>query len=84
MSALFSKTIRVAGLIAAFAISLLAFSTSSFAFGADARQMCMADAFRLCSAEIPNIPRITVCMARQRRSLSPGCRVVLDRELNQR
>ena len=84
MTALLTKTIRRMGLIAAFAVSFSAFSTSSFAFGADARQMCMGDAFRLCSSVIPNIPLITACMARQRRQLSPGCRVVLDRELNQK
>ncbi len=81
MTTLLNKTIRRAGLIAAFAVSFSAFSTSSFAFGSEARQMCMSDAFRLCSAEIPDIPRITACMVRQRRSLSPGCRAVLDREL---
>ncbi len=81
MTALLTKTIRQAGLVAAIAISFSAISTSSFAFGPEARQMCMGDAFRLCSADIPDIPRITACMVRQRRSLTSGCRVVLDREL---
>lgn len=83
MTALLTKTLRQAGLIAAFAVSFSAFSTSSFAFGPEARQMCMGDAFRLCSSEIPNIPRITTCMIKQRSNLSPGCRTVVDREVAQ-
>ncbi|NEU98831.1 hypothetical protein [Bradyrhizobium uaiense] len=61
-------------------VSLLS-STGSFAFSAEAQQMCSGDAFRLCSAEIPNIPRITACMVRNRSQLTSGCRVVLDRDL---
>ena len=56
-------------------------STASFAFSAEAQQMCTGDAFRLCSAEIPNIPKITACMVRNRSQLTSGCRVVLDRDL---
>ncbi|MGJ5092061.1 hypothetical protein ACQR18_08285 [Bradyrhizobium oligotrophicum] len=59
-------------------------STASFAFSAEAQQMCTGDAFRLCSSEIPNIPAITACMIKNRSSLSSGCRVVLDRELSRR
>jgi hypothetical protein len=33
------------------------------------------DAFRLCSAEIPDIERVTACMIRNQAQLSPGCRV---------
>jgi hypothetical protein len=80
-----TKTIRQAGLMLAFAVSVSALSsTSSFAFSAEAQQMCTGDAFRLCSSEIPNIPRITACMVKQRANLSAGCRVVLDKELAQR
>ena len=82
MTTLFSKTIRQAGLIAAFAVSVSALSsTSSFAFSAEAQQMCTGDAFRLCSSEIPNIPKITACMFKNRSSLSAGCRTVMDRDL---
>jgi hypothetical protein len=76
-----TKTIRQAGLIVAFAISISAVtSTSSFAFSAEAQQMCTGDAFRLCSSEIPNISKITACMVKNRSSLSAGCRTVMDRE----
>jgi hypothetical protein len=81
MTASFTKTIRQAGLMLAFAVSVSALSsTSSFAFSAEAQEMCTGDAFRLCSSEIPNIPRITACMVKQRANLSAGCRSVMDRE----
>ena len=66
----------------AFAVSMSALSSSpSFAFSAEAQQMCTGDAFRLCSSEIPNIPKITACMVQHRAQLSSGCRAVLDRDL---
>ena len=43
--------------------------------------MCTGDAFRLCSSEIPNIPKITACMFKHRVELSTGCRTVMDRDL---
>jgi len=77
-----TQTIRQAGLILAFAASISTLSsTSSFAFSAEAQQMCTGDAFRLCSSEIPNIPKITACMMKQRANLSTGCRTVMDRDL---
>ena len=82
MTTLVSKTIRQACLIVAFAASISALSsTSSFAFSAEAQQMCTGDAFRLCSSEIPNVPKITACMMKNRSSLSAGCRTVMDRDL---
>ena len=72
------KATAALALVAAFsAVS----STASFAFSAEAQQMCSGDAFRLCSSEIPNIPKITACMIKHRSDLSSGCRVVLDRDL---
>jgi hypothetical protein len=76
-----TRTIRRAGLMLAFALSFSALSTQSFAFSAEAQQMCTGDAFRLCSSEIPNVDRITACMMKQRMSLSAGCRAVMDRDL---
>jgi len=37
------------------------------------RMACMGDAFRFCFSEIPNIPRITICMEKNLRRLSPAC-----------
>ena len=84
MTASLTKTIRHAGLMLAFAVSVSALSsTSSFAFSAEAQQMCTGDAFRLCSAEIPNIPAITACMVKHRTDLSAGCRAVMDKDMAQ-
>ncbi|MCC8968598.1 hypothetical protein H8A95_41560 [Bradyrhizobium sp. Pear76] len=84
MTSIFKNRVhgRRAGVALAVAatVSLLS-STATFAFSAEAQQMCSGDAFRLCSAEIPNIPRITACMVRNRSQLTSGCRVVLDRDL---
>lgn len=65
-------------LIAATATALHA--VPGFAFTQEAQQMCSGDAMRLCSAEIPDIPRITACMVRNKHQLSPGCRAVMDKE----
>jgi len=61
-------------------VSIVA-TTSSFAFSSEAQQMCTGDAFRLCSSEIPNIPKITACMMKHRSDLSAGCRAVMDKDL---
>jgi hypothetical protein len=82
MTASLSRTLRQAGLVLALATSLSALSsTSSFAFSAEAQAMCTSDAFRLCSSEIPNIPKITACMVKHRVELSAGCRTVMDKGL---
>lgn len=65
----------------AFAVTSLALQTSpGLAFTSEAQQMCSGDAMRLCSSEIPDIPRITACMVRNKSQVSPGCRAVMDRE----
>ena len=82
MTASLSRTLRQAGLVLAFAVSLSTLSaTPGFAYTAEAQQMCTGDAFRLCSSEIPNIPKITACMMKHRADLSPGCRAVMDKDL---
>jgi len=84
MTKSFSIKLRQAGLILAIATTISIFTShQSFAFSAEAQQMCTGDAFKLCSSEIPNIPKITACMIRQRTSLSPGCRQVMDRDLGE-
>jgi hypothetical protein len=66
--------------------SLLAFAaialqtTPGLAFSPEAQQMCSDDAMRLCASEVPDIPRITACMVRNKSKVSPGCRAVMDRE----
>ena len=75
-------TTRKLALTFAIAVSGIALSGSpGLAFSSEAQQMCTGDAMRLCSAEIPDIPRITVCMHRKRAQISPGCRALMDREV---
>jgi hypothetical protein len=45
----------------------------------DQRRLCTGDVMRLCSAEIPDVERITACMRRQRANLSEGCRSVFGK-----
>jgi hypothetical protein len=81
MTTLRTRTIRQAGLVLVSAVLIATLgSTSSFAFSSEAQQMCTGDAFRLCSSEIPNIPKITACMIKNRSNLSTGCRAVMDKE----
>jgi hypothetical protein len=82
MTATFTKSLRQAVLALTIATSLAALtSTQTFAYSAEAQQQCTGDAFRLCSSEIPNIPKITACMFKHRAELSVGCRAVMDRDL---
>ena len=82
MTVTFTNRVRQAGLVLGFALSLSALTTTqSFAFSEEARQQCTGDAFKLCSADIPNVPAITACMMKHRAQLSPGCRSVMDRDL---
>jgi hypothetical protein len=56
-------------------LALLLWPTAGRAYTAEEQQACSGDAFRLCSAEIPDVDRVTVCMIRNKSRLSPGCRV---------
>jgi hypothetical protein len=38
------------------------------------RWACEQDAFKFCGNEIPNVPRITTCMSKNIKKLSPACR----------
>jgi hypothetical protein len=82
MTAMFFNTVRKVSFVLALTASFAALSSApSLAFSSEAQQMCTGDAFRLCSSEIPNIPKITACMVKHRADLSQGCRSVMDREL---
>jgi hypothetical protein len=62
------------GLLLATALSF-SMPTAGEAYTQEEQQACSDDAFRLCSAEIPDVDRVTVCMVRNKSQLSPGCRV---------
>jgi hypothetical protein len=56
-------------------LSMLLGPVAARAYTADEQQACSGDAFALCSAEIPDVERVTVCMVRNKSRLSPACRV---------
>jgi hypothetical protein len=75
---------RRAALVLTVAAPFSMAASPSFAYTLEAQQMCTGDAFRLCAAEIPDIPKITACMVKHRADLSPGCRSVMDRGMAQK
>jgi hypothetical protein len=55
--------------------ALVAAPATGFAQGtAEQRAACTGDAFKFCSAHIPNIPAITSCMKANFSKLSPACK----------
>jgi len=85
MTISFTTTFRRAAMVVAVAVPMCSMASSTgFAYTAEAQQMCTSDAFRLCSGEIPNIPKITACMVKHRADLSPGCRAVMDHDQTQK
>jgi hypothetical protein len=74
MSAFRSGNVHL-GLLLAAGLSVVALPAASQGYTPEEQQACSNDAFRLCSAEIPDVDRVTVCMVRNKSQLSPGCRV---------
>ena len=62
------------GLMLVTALSVSMWSAASQAYTPEEEQACTGDAFRLCSADIPNVDAVTACMVRKQSQLSPGCR----------
>src|SRR6266446_10880504 len=62
------------GLLLATALAVSMWPAASRAYTPEQEQACSGDAFRLCSADIPDVDRVTVCMTRNKSQLSPGCR----------
>ena len=60
-------------------VSVVTVSSLSYASTAEQQRLCSSDAFRLCSSEVPNVDRITICMRKHKASLSDGCKAVFDR-----
>ena len=74
-----SNTVRTIGFVLAFATSLVSLSTASHAYTAEQQSLCMGDAFKFCSSEIPNISKITTCMQLHKAELSDGCKSVFGK-----
>lgn len=63
------------GLLLAAALSVSAGPAAGQAYSPEQEQACTSDAFRLCSADIPDVGRVTACMVAKKDQLSPPCRV---------
>jgi hypothetical protein len=64
------------GLMLATALSVSIWPAASRAYTPEQQQQaCSDDAFRLCSADVPDVDRVTACMVRNKSQLTPGCRV---------
>jgi hypothetical protein len=63
------------GLMLATGLSFSILPAAGWAYTQEEQQACSGDAFRLCSAEIPDVDRVTACMIRNKSQLSPECRV---------
>src|SRR5512141_3280585 len=63
------------GLMLVMALSVSMWPAASRAYTPEQQQACSDDAFRLCSADIPDVDRVTACMVRNKSQLTPGCRV---------
>jgi len=61
----------------AIALTVSALSTAAFAQSAEDQQACMNDAFRVCSATIPDRARTTACMIQKKSQLSAACQAVM-------
>jgi hypothetical protein len=62
------------GLMLSAALSVFMWPVAGQAYTQEQEQACSGDAFRLCGSEIPDIQRVTICMARNKSQLSAGCR----------
>ena len=63
------------GLLLATALSVSVDPAAGQGYTPEQEQACTGDAFRLCSAEIPDVGRVTACMIAKKELLSPPCRV---------
>jgi hypothetical protein len=61
----------------AIALTVSALSTAAFAQSTEDQQACMNDAFRVCSATIPDRARTTACMIQKKSQLSSACQAVM-------
>jgi hypothetical protein len=56
-------------------------SAHSFEVSSGDQQACVNDAFRLCSAEIPDSERVAVCLDSNVENLSPACHAVIQQAM---
>jgi hypothetical protein len=63
----------------AVALTVATVSTGALAQSNEEQQACMNDAFRVCSATIPDRNRTVACMVQNKAQLSAACQVVMDK-----
>jgi hypothetical protein len=63
----------------AVALTVASLSTGALAQTNQEQQACMNDAFRVCSATIPDRNRTIACMVANKAQLSAACQVVMDK-----
>ena len=73
MFAVRSRKIQFSAMLAT-VLSISLWPAIAQAYSPEQQQACTPDAMRLCSAYIPDVDRITVCMIQNKSQLSPGCR----------
>jgi len=69
-----TATSRVAGTIVGALVLFTTCAAPAQDGAAEQRWACQHDAFAYCSSEIPNVERITACMVKNLKKLSPLCR----------
>jgi hypothetical protein len=63
-----------AGWLLATALAVSISPVAGQGYTPEQEQACTNDAFRLCSAAIPDVDRVTACMVANKSQLSPPCR----------
>jgi hypothetical protein len=71
-------TSTIAGGILALVMTASIIGPASAQGTPDQRSACMGDAFRFCSADIPNVSRIEACLSQNRSELNPACRAEFE------
>jgi hypothetical protein len=70
------STAAIGGILMLAAISIA--GPASAQGTAQQRTACMGDAFRFCSADIPNVSRIEACLMQNHERLHPACQAQID------
>jgi len=63
----------------AVALTVATVSTGALAQSSDEQQACMNDAFRVCSATIPDRTKTIACMVQNKAQLSAACQMVMNK-----
>lgn len=67
-------TAALFAMIAVAAVVPAVWSPAEVSGTAEQQMACTQDAFRFCSSEVPDVARVTACMTRNLKKLSPLCR----------